>query len=229
MSTVLACRQVHRDFDHKDQKVEVLKSVSFEVTEGSFTVLTGKSGSGKTTLLQILSTLDRPTSGEVLLNGTNIHKLGPFKTAKLRASQFGFIFQNYQLLPELTAIENVMLAGRIGGFSGNLKERAEELLNKVDLGHRLTHLPAELSGGEQQRVAVARSLMNYPKVLFADEPTGNLDSVSSSQLLETLKQLCLDGISLIMVTHGDYAQQYASHAYELENGVLMELRKGATV
>lgn len=208
----------------KGQKIEVVKSVDFELEENKITVIVGASGAGKSTLLHILSGLDKPDSGSVFIHNTNIFSLSENKLASFRNKKIGFIFQFYQLLPEFTAVENVSIPQMISGDS--LKEslpHAMELLSTVGLEGRTDHKPSELSGGEQQRVAVARALMNKPEIIFADEPTGNLDSENSTSMhklfIELKEKL---GLTFLIVTHNPELVGLADIVYEMKDGKLIK-------
>ncbi len=191
---------LQRAFHIGGKTIEVLKGVDLEVKRGEKLFLCGSSGAGKTSLLYTLAGLERPNAGQVIIAGKSLYELPAHEQARTRNQLMGYVFQNYFLLPELTAVENVLLPAMIGGRS--LEKRAEELLEHVGLGSRLHHLPAELSGGEQQRVAIARSLINQPEILFADEPTGNLDSKTGAEVMETLMSMVeKDKRTLIVVTH----------------------------
>ncbi|MEZ5300094.1 MAG: ABC transporter ATP-binding protein [Verrucomicrobiales bacterium] len=183
-----------------ERKIEVLRGLSFTAQRGERIFLQGASGAGKTTLLYTLAGLERPTSGRVLLGGVSLYDMRGERLATLRNRVMGYVFQSFFLLPEMTATENVMLPGRIAGKVN--RKRAAELLELVGLGHRLNHLPAELSGGEQQRVAIARALANDPEILFADEPTGNLDSKTGAEIMHLLLSIAdASKKTLIVVTH----------------------------
>jgi putative ABC transport system ATP-binding protein len=191
--------------------VEIIRDISFEIPDRQFVAIMGPSGSGKSTLLGLLAGLDWPTSGSIEIDGSDITRLSEDKMAVLRGRKLGFVFQAYHLVPTLTALENVMLPMELLGHSiGEAKPRAEYLLESVGLLDRRTHYPTQLSGGEQQRVALARAFMMKPAVLFADEPTGNLDSANGQHILELLLHLnSEEGATLILVTHD---QSLASHA-----------------
>lgn len=180
--------------------IEVLRGITLDIVPGESVFLCGASGAGKSTLLYTLAGLERPESGAVTYEGTDLYAQPERALAKLRNTTFGFVFQAYHLLPELTALENVMLPAMIGG--NHKREAAEAALSRVGLAERLQHLPAELSGGEQQRVAIARALINEPRILFADEPTGNLDSKSGDAIMELLMALVREEKkTLVVVTH----------------------------
>lgn len=201
-----------------DRTLQILKDISFSVREGEGVAIFGPSGSGKTTLLNILSGLDRPTSGTVRLDGVEIGKLSESERAAFRNEKIGFIFQFYHLLPELTALENVLLPALVaGGAKGSgAKSRAKTLLERVGLGERLSHFPSELSGGEQQRVAIARALVNDPKILFCDEPTGNLDLKMGLEIAQVLKELfARDRKTVLMVTHDERIARMSDRVWNL--------------
>ena len=203
--------------------VKALKNVTFDVLRGEFLVIMGPSGSGKTTLLNILGLLDKPTSGKVFFLGKDVSLLSDAEASKFRAKYIGFVFQQFNLIPWLTALENVEIALAIGGYPRKLrKKRAYELLEMVGLGERAHHRPRELSGGEQQRVAIARALANNPHVILADEPTGNLDSKSGAQIIYILKKLSKEGKTVIVVTHNPQIAEVADRIILLRDGILVE-------
>jgi len=196
----LIARDLQRSFRIGSRRIEVLRGISLEVTEGEAVFLVGASGAGKTTLLYTLAGLERPESGVVEFEGRRLYEGSAALQAKLRNEKMGFVFQGYFLLPELTALENVTLPGMIGGRPD--KGAAEASLRDVGLAERMNHLPAELSGGEQQRVAIARALTNDPDIIFADEPTGNLDSKTGDTIVDLLLNLARDRKkTLLVVTH----------------------------
>ncbi len=197
----------------------MLRGVSFSVGQGERVFLCGPSGAGKTTLLYVLGGLEAPDGGRVLLHGESLYDRPDADLARLRNRLTGYVFQNYLLLPELTALENVCLPAMIGGREA--RETAASLLGKVGLGHRLHHLPAELSGGEQQRVAIARALVNNPAYLFADEPTGNLDSRTGAEVMNLLLSLVADsGKTLMVVTHDTRLASHGDRTLVLRDGLL---------
>ena len=206
---LLAATGLQKSYRKHAVVTEVLKGVDLSVNAGEFLSVIGNSGSGKSTLLHLLGTLDRPDEGRIHLEGRRIDDLSADKRDKLRNQTFGFIFQFYHLLPELTALENVLMPMMIshsvlGWFAhrSELRHRAMEMLDRVGLGHRLTHRPREMSGGEMQRAAIARALINRPRVLLADEPTGNLDAENGTEIVRLLRDLNRqDGLTIIMVTH----------------------------
>jgi putative ABC transport system ATP-binding protein len=200
--------------------LEVVKDVSLTINTGEFVCLVGKSGSGKTTLLSLLSGLERPTSGQVTLKGKDITSATEDELALFRRENVGFIFQSFNLIPTLSAWENVALPLFPVKMSGEEREkRALELLEKMEMGHRTEHLPSALSGGEKQRVAIARALINHPKVLFADEPTGNLDSATGDAIMEILKRLhTQERVAILMVTHDAELAKTADRLIRMNDG-----------
>ena len=222
----MRARGVTRRYGEGDAAVEALRGVSLDVPRGELTAIMGPSGSGKSTLMHILAGLDRPTSGDVLLDGTSIAKLGDTDLTKLRRRHIGFVFQFFNLLPMLTAEENILLPLELAGQKPN-GGWVDEVIDKVGLADRRTHRPAELSGGQQQRVAIARALVSRPTVVFADEPTGNLDSKTSSEILELLRDsVATYGQTTVMVTHDPAAAAIAGRVLFLVDGrVVRELRE----
>ena len=204
-------------------KVRALDEVSFTVPLGEMVCIMGKSGSGKSTLLRQLGLLDRPTSGEIIFEGKIVTKMSDMSRALLRLNYLGYVFQECALLAELTAHENVYLPGMMLGAKGtDFRKRAEELLKIVGLGERLKHYPKELSGGEQQRVAIARALINSPRVIFADEPCANLDTISSRQVMETLVNLNQEmKVTVLFVSHDPDYKKYAQNIIILSDGKLV--------
>lgn len=219
---LLVARDLQQSFTIGRRRIEVLRGISLDVAASEVSFLVGASGAGKTTLLYTLAGLERPESGEVLFEGRNIYQLGGRDQARIRNEHMGFIFQGYHLLPELTALENVRLPAMMGGASTeNLDDRAGALLNDLGLGDRLHHLPAELSGGEQQRVAIARAMVNDPDILFADEPTGNLDSKTGEAIIELLLALVRDRRkTLLVVTHDQNLAGRGDRKLEIRDGML---------
>jgi lipoprotein-releasing system ATP-binding protein len=197
-------RAVHKVYDHEGKRLEVLRGIDLAITRGEMVSIVGPSGAGKSTLLHLIGTLDMPTEGKVSIDGADVTRLSSSRVAELRNRTIGFVFQFHHLLPEFSAVENVMMPGLIHGRlpRGELRNRAEKLLREVGLEHRLEHRPSEMSGGEQQRVALARSLVLEPKLLLADEPTGNLDTVNSSAIHELFHELNrVHGTTMVIVTH----------------------------
>ncbi|MBU1100337.1 MAG: ABC transporter ATP-binding protein [Bacteroidetes bacterium] len=220
---LLSAKNIHKSFSNKKNKqVDVITGVDFSLESNKITVIVGESGAGKSTLLHILSGLDGLDKGEVLIKDTDIARLNDNELSKFRNQHIGFIFQFYQLLPEFTALENIAIPRMIAGEKlKNITPKAEELLKVVGLSERAEHKPAELSGGEQQRVAIARALINNPEIIFADEPTGNLDSKNSSalhQLFVELKDKL--GLTFLIVTHNPELVSLADIVYEMKDGLL---------
>jgi putative ABC transport system ATP-binding protein len=203
--------------------LEVVKGVSLIVNEGEFVCLLGKSGCGKTTLLSLLSGLEKPTQGKVSLDGREITSSSEDELALFRRENVGFIFQSFNLIPTLSAWENVALPlFPIKMTNDERRKRATELLDKMELGHRIEHLPSALSGGEKQRVAIARALINHPKIIFADEPTGNLDSSTGEAIMGILNRLYREeGVAILMVTHEDELAKTANRLIRMKDGEIM--------
>jgi putative ABC transport system ATP-binding protein/lipoprotein-releasing system ATP-binding protein len=198
--SLITATDIHRGYSIGKKRIEVLRGIDLSIEKGEKIFLCGPSGAGKTTLMYTLAGLERPEQGVVLIDGTDLYKLSKRQQAKLRNARMSYIFQNYYLMPELTAIENVMIPAMIGGKGD--ESAAKLALDRVGLSHRYDHLPAELSGGEQQRVAIARALVNKPEIIFADEPTGNLDSKNGEQVMQLLLELTSeDHTTLVVVTH----------------------------
>ena len=218
--SILRCESLSRTYPSGGRELTVLRDITFELEAGRVLAITGPSGSGKSTLLGLLAGLDRPTRGRVVLDGRDLATLGEDERARLRAETVGFVFQSFHLIPTLTARENVQVPLELRGEDG--RARADELLQRVGLGDRGHHYPAQLSGGEQQRVAVARAFANRPKLLFADEPTGNLDAVNGQNVVELLAELNRElGTTVVLVTH---EPDLAARAHRV-----LRLRDGATV
>lgn len=221
LKSVIQAKSIHKSFGN----LHVLKGVDLHVKKGEVVSIIGKSGAGKTTLLHILGTLDKADSGELLINGEDVSSLSTKRLAEFRNKNIGFVFQFHHLLPEFNALENVMIPAYIA--KGNINEterRAKDLLEYLGLSDRLTHKPTELSGGEQQRVAVARSLINNPAIVFADEPSGNLDSASSKELHQLLFNLRKDfNQTFIIVTHNDELAQMSDRILEMQDGAMQFL------
>ena len=211
------------DLSRKYGDLEVVKGVSLAVNEGEFVCLVGKSGCGKTTLLSLLSGLEKPTKGKVTLDGREITASSEDELALFRRENVGFIFQSFNLIPTLSAWENVALPlFPIKMISEERRRRATELLGKMELGHRIEHLPLALSGGEKQRVAIARALVNNPRIIFADEPTGNLDSSTGEAIMGILNRLHRDeGVAILMVTHEDELAKTANRLIRMKDGEIM--------
>jgi lipoprotein-releasing system ATP-binding protein len=219
------CRMVlHANNIHKSyNQLQILKGVNLEVQRGEIVSIVGKSGAGKSTLLHILGTLDIPDSDEIFINDTAVRSFSTRQMAVFRNKHLGFVFQFHHLLPEFTALENVCIPGFIQNRpTEEVKKRAEELLGYLGMGHRLTHKPTEMSGGEQQRVAVARALINQPDIIFADEPTGNLDSAASKELHQLIRRLRDDyNQTFVIVTHNKELADLSDRCLEMRDGLLV--------
>jgi len=227
---VLEARDFHKSFTQGPVTLEVLRGVKLRVTAGERLAIVGASGSGKTTLLQILGGLDRPTSGHVLMDGQDVHELTEDARGALRNRAVGFVYQFHHLLPEFSALENVampLLVRRVK--PAEARKRASEILDRVGLGERLEHRPYQLSGGERQRAAVARALVTQPKLVLADEPTGNLDGVNAESVFTLMLELNKErGTSLVVVTHDLRRAGRMGRMLEIESGVLRETAPGTT-
>jgi putative ABC transport system ATP-binding protein len=219
---MLIAREVTKEYMSGGQKLAVLRDVSFTINEGEFVAIVGPSGSGKTTLLGLLAGLDTPTRGTVLLDDSDLTRLSENDRARLRGEKVGFVFQTFQLIPTLTAMENVQVPLELRGSPGAV-ERARDLINRVGLSGRGHHFPTQLSGGEQQRVAIARAFSNSPKILFADEPTGNLDHATGQRIFDLLHHLNADeGSTIVLVTHDSNLAARASRVIRLLDGEVVE-------
>jgi len=220
-NSILSVEHLTKFFKSGDQNLPVLSDVSFHIEGGSACAIVGPSGSGKTTLIAICAGLERPSEGSVVFNGVQLHDASEEELARVRNRFIGFIFQNFQLLPALTARENVMVPAEIRG-ENHARSRAGELLKRVGLESRLDHYPIQLSGGEQQRVAIARAFMNHPKILFADEPTGNLDAETAKDIVRLIFELnATTGTTLVLVTHDDELTRQAGRVIRLKRGRLV--------
>jgi putative ABC transport system ATP-binding protein len=225
---ILQVENLRKTIDNGSNRVEILRGLTFSIPRGEFVAIIGASGSGKSTLLGLMAGLDTATSGRVLLDGLDITNLAEDKLARVRGTKIGFVFQAYQLVPTLTAEENVLLPAELIGSGGDLEKRARELLGRVGLGNRGHHYPVQLSGGEQQRVAVARAFITRPPILMADEPTGNLDSVNGAHILELLLELNREEkTTLVLVTHDQQIAGYADRILALRDGSIVSDRRVA--
>ena len=219
MQYMIRTEGVKRCFKTSGGDFWALKGIDVEIPKGGLTILKGRSGSGKTTLLNILGALDKPTEGKVLYEGEDIAQMDEKMRTKLRRLQIGFVFQSVALIPMMSAFENVEYALRLTRYPGNRAERAMECLKLVGLGQRMNHLPQEMSGGEQQRVAIARAIAHKPKVIFADEPTGALDTITGLQVVKIFKELTQsEGVTIVMTTHDTGLMEIGDAVYELEDG-----------
>src|SRR5271157_2623001 len=228
--TLIKLEKIRRAYNLGASKLEILKEVSLEINEGEFVAIMGPSGSGKSTLMQIMGLLDRPTSGSYFLLGQDMAKLSNDECATLRSRTIGFIFQMFNLLPRTSTLDNVILPMLYAGSAENRQVRAMELLKEVGMENRLFHKPNQLSGGQQQRVAVARALVNHPKILYADEPTGNLATEQSEEILNRLKSMNRNGITIIMVTHEPDIAAHANRIIHIKDGRIVsdEIKKGSS-
>lgn len=221
---MLEARGLTKEFASGTHRLTVLRDVSFQVPQGALVSIVGPSGSGKTTLLGLLAGLDTPTRGAVLLDGADLTAMTEDQRARLRGEKVGFVFQSFQLIPTLTAIENVQVPLELRG-DGGAATRARELLARVGLGDRLDHFPSQLSGGEQQRVAIARAFVNQPRILFADEPTGNLDGATGAKIVALLEALNREsGSTIVLVTHDLTLAERTERVIRLADGVVVEDR-----
>ena len=220
---LIELKNVSKVYEKKDEKIIALDDISYNFESGKFYAITGHSGSGKSTLINILGTLDKVTSGIYKLDGKDISTLDDNELSKIRNKKIGFIFQNYNLEQKMKAYENVMLPMLLGDLSlEEMKEIAIDKLTEVGLKERVNHFPKELSGGEQQRVSIARALVNNPNIILADEPTGNLDEVNEKKIFDLLKQIAKEGKCVIVVSHSDIIKSCADIVLKINSGKLGE-------
>ncbi len=227
MDQIIQMHDVSKIYKMGDVDVPALRGVDMTIERGDFVALMGPSGSGKSTSMHLIGSLDLPTLGKIILSGQDIAQLSESQLAILRGKKIGFIFQQFNLIPNLTALDNVMLPMIFQGISRSLREqRAREFLKKVGLGSRLFHYPSQLSGGEMQRVAIARAVANDPEVILADEPTGNLDSKRGEEIMHLLKELNKQGKTIVVVTHDKaLAEKYAKTIYFLKDGEIIHVKR----
>lgn len=219
---MIEARNLTKTYKNGDIETHVLKGVSFKAEQGEFLAIMGRSGAGKSTFLYQLSLLDQPTSGEIILNGRHAQNMSEKEKMRFRLNTFGYVFQDYALLPDLTALENVVVPLLMQGEQIKSAERkAAKALERVGLGHRLNNLPSQMSGGEQQRASIARAIAHDPKILFADEPTANLDRESSERVMEIFKELHKAGQTIVMVTHEEEYGRMAEKIVRLDDGKIV--------
>jgi putative ABC transport system ATP-binding protein len=220
---VFALSQLRRTYQVGDELVHALDGVDLTIEDREFLAVIGTSGSGKSTLMHLLGFMDSPTSGVMVFEGQDVSSISRGVRAQLRATRIGFVFQSFNLLPRLTVLDNVLLPLIYSRSTvGNKKEQAMQALERVGMEHRFSHRPSQLSGGERQRVAIARSLINQPRLILADEPTGNLDSKNRGRIMELFTSLMEQGITLAMVTHDDEVAAYAGRHIRMEDGGIIE-------
>jgi putative ABC transport system ATP-binding protein len=222
---MLEAKNLTKEFDSGGRPLLALHDVTFTISQGDFVAVVGPSGSGKTTLLGLLAGLDTPTRGDVILDGVELSRLSEDERAKLRGRKVGFMFQNFQLIPSLTALENVQVPLELAPRDGRTaaEPRARDVLARVGLGDRAHHFPTQLSGGEQQRVALARAFVNEPRILFADEPTGNLDGRTGERIIELIESLNREaGVTIVLVTHEARVANRAGRMIRLADGAVVE-------
>jgi len=231
MSLVIKIRDIKRDFPLGQEIVKVLKGIDLDIERGEYVALMGPSGSGKSTLMNLLGCLDTPTSGTYHLNDKDVSNMTDDELAEIRNKEIGFVFQTFNLLPRTTALENVALPMVYAGKSkADRTKRAEEVLNQVGLGDRMDHRPNQLSGGQRQRVAVGRALVNKPSIILADEPTGNLDSKTSIEIMNLFEEIHRNGNTVIIVTHEEEIASHAHRIIRLRDGIVeSDVRKEVTV
>lgn len=218
-SPIISAKHLNKTYHLGEVAVHALRDVSLEINAGDFVVITGRNGAGKSTLMHNLAVLDRPDSGEIIINGTDVTKLKKIQRLELRLRHLGYIFQEYALIAELSALENIMLPAMMLGSYREAEKKAKVLLERFGLEHHAKHLPSQLSGGQQQKVAIARSLINDPMILFADEPTANLDSVAAREVLDIFVHLNTDHHhTIVMVTHEQDETRHANRIVELVDG-----------
>lgn len=219
--TLIKITNIKRDFVLGNEIVYVLKGIDLEIKKGEYVALMGPSGSGKSTLMNLLGCLDTPTSGDYILNGKNVSLMHDDELAEIRNKEIGFVFQTFNLLPRTTALDNVALPMIYAGYSkSERRERATEVLTQVNLSDRMDHQPNQLSGGQRQRVAIARALVNKPSIILADEPTGNLDSKTSVEIMKLFGEIHKNGNTVILVTHEEDIAAYAHRVIRLRDGII---------
>ncbi|MCH4828699.1 macrolide ABC transporter ATP-binding protein [Flavobacterium covae] len=219
--SLIKISNIKRDFQLGSEIIHVLKGIDLQINKGEYVALMGPSGSGKSTLMNLLGCLDTPTSGQYILNGQDVSKMKDDELAEIRNKEIGFVFQTFNLLPRTTALDNVALPMIYAGYSkSDRTQRAKEVLNQVGLSDRMDHQPNQLSGGQRQRVAVARALVNKPSIILADEPTGNLDSKTSVEIMRLFDEIHSNGNTVILVTHEEDIAQHAHRIIRLKDGII---------
>ena len=221
MQEIISLKNIRKTYDLGKVKIEVLKGLNATINKNEYVAIMGPSGSGKSTLMNILGCLDKPTVGNYVLNGTDVSQMNDDQLAEVRNKEIGFVFQTFNLLARLSGVENVALPLIYAGLNKvNRNAKAESILQAVGLGHRMKHKPNELSGGERQRVAVARALVNDPSIILADEPTGNLDTKTSYEIMELFEEIHKKGNTVIIVTHEEDIARYAHRIIRIRDGVI---------
>ena len=230
MSHLIELKSVEKTYEMDEVGLQVLKDINMNVDKGECIAIMGPSGSGKSTMLHMIGCLDRPTKGEVIIDGKDVSRLSDSELAKIRREKIGFVFQSFHLIPSMSALDNVLLPMSFKKtFVGNEeKKRAEKLLDLVGLGNRKSHKPAQLSGGERQRVAIARALANEPEILLADEPTGNLDSKSGKEIIDLLVNLNKEGTTLVLITHDQNIAKYAEKIVRIKDGKIEKIERSGS-
>lgn len=226
METIISVKNVDRCFNVGGEDFYALKNVNMDIEKGTLTILKGRSGSGKTTLLNIISALDEPTAGKVFFDGCNYADMSDSEKERLRRKEIGFVFQSVALIPIMSAYENVDFGMRLAECEGEYEERIINTLKLVGMEERMSHMPGQMSGGEQQRIAIARAVAHRPKVIFADEPTGALDTESGIKVMKLFKRLIdKEGITIVMTTHDPNLMELGDVIYEMEDGELVETKR----
>jgi len=221
MNAIIHLKNIAKAYKIGTEVIHALRDVSLEINKNEYVALMGPSGSGKSTLMNVLGCLDSPTSGEYILNGISVAQMLDNKLAEVRNKEIGFVFQSFNLLPRSTALDNVMLPLIYAGYNkADRLKRGKEVLEQVGLGDRMTHKPNELSGGQRQRVAIARALVNHPAIILADEPTGNLDSKTSIEIMALLEKIHKQGNTIVLVTHEEDIAQHAHRIVRLKDGIV---------
>jgi|JI61114C2RNA_FD_contig_101_454702_length_2096_multi_5_in_0_out_0_2 putative ABC transport system ATP-binding protein len=221
MQEIISLKNIRKTYDLGKVKIEVLKGLNATINKNEYVAIMGPSGSGKSTLMNILGCLDKPTIGNYVLNGTDVSQMNDDQLAEVRNKEIGFVFQTFNLLARLSGVENVALPLIYAGLNkANRNAKAESILQAVGLGHRMKHKPNELSGGERQRVAVARALVNDPSIILADEPTGNLDTKTSYEIMELFEEIHRKGNTVIIVTHEEDIARYAHRIIRIRDGII---------